>query len=335
MNNNRNELILIYISMIVKTRYYYRLFFRIFYIRWRLIIMERIVESIPNFSEGRDLEKVEKIVDSFRGKAGVKLLDYTSDPDHNRSVVTVIGEPEPLRDALIEAIGKAVELIDLTKHEGQHPRMGCVDVVPFVPVKGVTVEEADALAKETAKIASEKFGLPFFLYEHSASAPHRENLAAVRKGQFEGMAEKMLDTEKWTPDFGPATIHPTGGVTAIGARMPLVAFNINLDTADLEIANQIARKIRFMNGGFRFVKAMGVMLEDRNQAQVSMNLTDYTKTAVYRVFETVKMEARRYGVNVVGSEVIGLTPMAALVDCAEYYLQIENFNIDQVLETRL
>lgn len=297
--------------------------------------MDKIIECIPNFSEGRDLAKVEKIVDCFRGKQGVKLLDYTSDADHNRSVVTVIGEPEPLRDAMVEAIGKSIELIDMTKHEGQHPRMGCVDVVPFVPIRNVTIDEADAVAKETAKIAAEKFGQPFFLYEKSATAPHRENLATIRKGQFEGMAKKMQDQTMWKPDFGPETIHPTGGVTAIGARMPLVAFNINLDTPNLEIANQIARKVRFMNGGFRFVKAMGVMLEDRNLAQVSMNLTDYTKTAVYRVFETVKMEARRYGVNVVGSEVIGLTPMAALVDCAEYYLQIEDFKMDQVLETRL
>lgn len=297
--------------------------------------MDKIIECIPNFSEGRDLAKVEKIVGCFRGKQGVKLLDYTSDADHNRSVVTVIGEPEPLRDAMVEAIGKSIELIDMTKHEGQHPRMGCVDVVPFVPIRNVTIDEADAVAKETAKIAAEKFGQPFFLYEKSATAPHRENLATIRKGQFEGMAEKMQDQTMWKPDFGPETIHPTGGVTAIGARMPLVAFNINLDTPNLEIANQIARKVRFMNGGFRFVKAMGVMLEDRNLAQVSMNLTDYTKTAVYRVFETVKMEARRYGVNVVGSEVIGLTPMAALVDCAEYYLQIEDFKMDQVLETRL
>lgn len=297
--------------------------------------MDKIIECIPNFSEGRDLAKVEKIVDCFRGKQGVKLLDYTSDADHNRSVVTVIGEPESLRDAMVEAIGKSIELIDMTKHEGQHPRMGCVDVVPFVPIRNVTIDEADAVAKETAKIAAEKFGQPFFLYEKSATAPHRENLATIRKGQFEGMAEKMQDQTMWKSDFGPETIHPTGGVTAIGARMPLVAFNINLDTPNLEIANQIARKVRFMNGGFRFVKAMGVMLEDRNLAQVSMNLTDYTKTAVYRVFETVKMEARRYGVNVVGSEVIGLTPMAALVDCAEYYLQIEDFKMDQVLETRL
>lgn len=297
--------------------------------------MERIIECVPNYSEGRDLEKVEKIVDCFRGKPGVKLLDYTSDADHNRSVVTVIGEPEPLRDAVVESIGKAMELIDMTKHEGQHPRMGCVDVVPFIPIKGTTVEDADRVAKETAKIAAEKFGQPFFLYEDSATAPHRQNLATVRKGQFEGMAEKMLDQEKWKPDFGPETIHPTGGVTAIGARMPLVAFNINLDTSNLEIAKKIADRVRNIRGGFHYCKAMGVMLEERNIVQVSMNLTNYTKTAIYTVFETVKMEARRYGVNVVGSEVIGLVPLQALVDCAEYYLGIENFDIKQVLETRL
>lgn len=297
--------------------------------------MERIIECVPNYSEGRDLEKVEKIVDCFRGKPGVKLLDYTSDADHNRSVVTVIGEPEPLRDAVVESIGKAMELIDMTKHEGQHPRMGCVDVVPFIPIKGTTVEDADRVAKETAKIAAEKFGQPFFLYEDSATAPHRQNLATIRKGQFEGMAEKMLDQEKWKPDFGPETIHPTGGVTAIGARMPLVAFNINLDTSNLEIAKKIADRVRNIRGGFHYCKAMGVMLEERNIVQVSMNLTNYTKTAIYTVFETVKMEARRYGVNVVGSEVIGLVPLQALVDCAEYYLGIENFDIKQVLETRL
>lgn len=297
--------------------------------------MDKIIECVPNFSEGRDLQKLEKILDCFRGREGVKLLDYTSDKDHNRSVVTVIGEPEPLRDAMVDAIGKAVELIDMTVHQGQHPRMGCVDVVPFIPIRNVTIEDADRIAKETASLAAEKFGQPFFLYEKSASAPHRENLADVRRGQFEGMAEKMRDQAKWKPDFGPATIHPTGGVTAIGARMPLIAYNINLDTSNLEIARKIANAIRHVAGGFRYCKAMGVMLEDRNVAQVSMNLTDYTKTPIYRVFETVKMEARRYGVNVLGSEVVGLVPQQALVDCAEYYLQIEDFSGEQVLESRL
>lgn len=296
--------------------------------------MNKIVECVPNFSEGRDLEKVEKIVEAFRAKEGVKLLDYSTDKDHNRCVVTVVGEPEALKEAVIAAIGKAVELIDMTKHEGQHPRMGAVDVIPFIPIRNVTIEEADKLAKDVARESAQKYNLPFFLYEKSASAPHRENLATVRKGQFEGMAEKMKDP-MWKPDFGPDTIHPTAGVTAIGARMPLVAFNVNLDTNNLEIANKIARQVRHLSGGFRFVKAMGVELEERNIVQVSMNLTDYTKTAIYRVLETIRMEARRYGVNVVGTEVIGLVPMQALIDCADYYLQIENFSMDQVLETRL
>ena len=297
--------------------------------------MNKIIECVPNFSEGRDLNKLEKILDCFRGKENVKLLDYTSDKDHNRSVVTVIGEPEALRDAMVSAIGKAVELIDMTVHQGQHPRMGCVDVVPFIPIRNATLEDADRVAKETAALAAEKYGQPFFLYEKSATAPHRENLAEVRRGQFEGMAEKMKDLEKWKPDFGPSTIHPTGGVTAIGARMPLIAYNINLDTDDLSIADRIAKAIRHISGGFRYCKALGVMLEDRNIAQVSINLTDYTKTPVYRVFETVKMEARRYGVNILGSEVVGLVPQQALVDCAAYYLQLEDFREDQVLESRL
>ena len=294
--------------------------------------MNKIIECVPNFSEGRDLKKLEQILDCFRGREGVKLLDYTSDKDHNRSVVTVIGEPEPLRDAMVDAIGKAVELIDMTKHQGQHPRMGCVDVVPFIPIRNTSLEEADRVAKETAALAAEKFGQPFFLYEKSASAPHRENLADVRRGQFEGMAEKMLDQDKWKPDFGPSTIHPTGGVTAIGARMPLIAYNINLDTDNLAIADKIAKAIRHISGGFRYCKALGVMLEDRNIAQVSINLTDYTKTPVYRVFETVKMEAKRYGIGVVGSEITGIVPMQALLDCAEYYLQLEDFSVAQVLE---
>lgn len=296
--------------------------------------MDKIIECVPNFSEGRDLAKVEKIVDVFRGKKGIKLLDYSSDENHNRTVVTVVGEVAQLKEAIILAIGKAVDLIDLRKHEGQHPRMGAVDVIPFIPIKNVTIEEADSLAKEVALEASQKFNLPFFLYEKSATAPHRENLANIRKGQFEGMAEKMKD-DMWKPDYGPASIHPTAGVTAIGARMPLIAYNVNLSTNNIEIANKIARNIRHMNGGFRYVKAIGVALEDRGIVQVSMNLTDYTKTSIYRVFETIKMEANRYGVNIIGSEIVGLIPMQALVDTVDYYLRLENFKPDQVLETRL
>jgi len=295
--------------------------------------MEKIIECVPNFSEGRDLDKIEKIVDSFRGKEGVKLLDYSNDKSHNRCVVTVVGTPEGLKKSVLEAIGKAVELIDLTKHEGQHPRMGAVDVIPFIPIKNTDIEEADKLAKDIAEEASRKFNLPFFLYEKSAAESHKTNLAKIRKGQFENMNKKMND-EEWKPDYGPEAVHPTAGVTAIGARMPLVAYNINLDTDNIDIANKIARNIRHINGGFRYCKSIGVELEDRNIVQVSMNLTDHTNTAIYRVFETVKMECRRYGVNILGSEIIGLVPMAALIDTAEYYLGLEDFKINQVLETR-
>lgn len=292
------------------------------------------MECVPNFSEGRDLQKIDKIVVPFRGKQGVKLLDYSNDEDHNRLVVTVVGEPEPLRDAVLEAIGVAVELIDLNHHQGQHPRMGAVDVVPFIPIRNVTMEEAVALSKEVGKEVAKRYNLPVFLYEKSASAPHRENLAAVRKGEFEGMAEKIKQPE-WHPDFGLAERHPTAGTVAIGARMPLVAYNINLNTPSLEIAHDIAKKIRFIGGGLRYCKAMGVELKDRGITQVSINMTDYTRTALYRAFELVRVEARRYGVSIVGSEIIGLVPMEALIDTASYYLGLENFSMEQVLEARM
>ena len=296
--------------------------------------MNKIMECVPNFSEGRDLQKIDKIVAPFRGKQGVKLLDYSNDEDHNRLVVTVVGEPEPLRDAVLEAIGVAVELIDLNHHQGQHPRMGAVDVVPFIPIRNVTMEEAVALSKEVGKEVAKRYNLPVFLYAKSASAPHRENLAAVRKGEFEGMAEKIKQPE-WHPDFGLAERHPTAGTVAIGARMPLVAYNINLNTPSLEIAHDIAKKIRFIGGGLRYCKAMGVELKDRGITQVSINMTDYTRTALYRAFELVRVKARRYGVSIVGSEIIGLVPMEALIDTASYYLGLENFSMEQVLEARM
>jgi glutamate formiminotransferase len=296
--------------------------------------MNRIIECVPNFSEGRDLKKVEQIAEAFRAKENVKLLDYSADKDHNRMVITAVGEPEALKNAVIEAIGVAVNIIDLTKHEGQHPRMGAVDVVPFIPIKNVTMEEAIALSKEVAEEVAERNDLPVFLYEKSASAPNRENLASVRQGEFEGLKEKMQKPE-WQSDFGPKTPHPTAGTVAIGARIPLVAYNVNLNTSDPAIADAIAKKIRFSGGGLRFCKAMGVELKERNIVQVSMNLTDYTKTAIYRAHEMVRMEARRYGVTVIGSEAIGLVPVQALVDTAEYYLGLENFSIRQVLEMQL
>ena len=294
----------------------------------------KIMECVPNFSEGRDLEKIEKIVSAFRAKEGVKLLDYSNDTDHNRCVVTVVGEPEALKAAVIEAVGTAVELIDLNKHEGQHPRRGAVAVVPFIPIKGCTMDDAVAMSKEVGAKIAELYNLPVFLYEKSASAPYRENLAAVRKGEFEGMAEKIKQPE-WAPDFGPAERHATAGTVAVGARMPLVAFNINLSTPCLDIAHSIAKRIRFIGGGLRFCKAMGVDLTERGITQVSINMTDYSKTALYQAYEMVKYEARRYGVSIVGSEIIGLVPMAALIDTAEYYLGIENFSMEQVLEARI
>ncbi|MDR0429990.1 MAG: glutamate formimidoyltransferase [Tannerellaceae bacterium] len=294
----------------------------------------KIMECVPNFSEGRDLQKIEKIADSFRAKTGVKLLDYSNDQDHNRMVVTVLGEPEALKEAVVEAIGKAVELIDLTRHEGQHPRMGAVDVVPFIPIRGCTMEEAIALSKEVGEEVARRYNLPVFLYEKSASSPKRENLANIRKGEFEGMEEKIKQPE-WMPDFGVAERHPTAGTVAIGARMPLVAYNVNLGTNDLTVADAIAKKVRFIGGGLRFCKAMGVELKERGIVQVSMNMTDYTRTALYRAFELVRIEARRYGVPVVGSEVVGLVPMEALVDTASYYLGLENFSMSQVLESRI
>lgn len=296
--------------------------------------LTRIVECVPNFSEGRNLEKIEKIVQPFRWQQGVKLLDYQRDEDHNRCVVTVVGEPEALKAAVLEAMGAAVAVIDMRTHRGQHPRMGAVDVVPFIPVKNITMKEAVELSRQVAESAAQKFDLPIFLYEETATAAHRRNLADIRKGQFEGMPEKIRLPE-WKPDFGPVGIHPSAGVTAIGARMPLVAYNVNLGTSDLSIANDIARKIRHLSGGLRYCKALGIDLKDRGIVQVSINMTDYTKTALYRVFELIRIEARRWGVPVVGSEIVGLVPMGALVDTAAYYLQLENFKMDQVLESRI
>lgn len=296
--------------------------------------MSKIVECVPNFSAGRDEKVIEKIADAFRGKQGVKLLDYSADKDHNRMVVTTVGEPEALKQAVIEAIGVAVANIDLTKHEGQHPRMGAVDVVPFIPIRNMTMDEAIELSKEVAKEVAEKYALPVFLYEKAASSPTRENLANIRKGEFEGLAEKMAKPE-WKPDFGPATPHPSAGAVVIGARMPLVAYNVNLNTDKIEIADKIAKSVRHIGGGLRFCKAMGVELTDRGIVQVSMNLTDYTKTAIYRAHEMVRIEAARWGVTIAGSEIIGLVPLGALIETAEYYLGLENFSPKQVLETNL
>ncbi len=297
--------------------------------------MAQIIESIPNISEGRNQEVIEACVDQIRTTPGCTLLNYSSDPNHNRTVITYIGDAKGVEEASVKLAKKAVELIDLTKHEGEHPRMGCVDVMPFVPIKDASNEECIELSQRVGARIAEEADLPVFLYELSASAPNRKNLATVRKGQFEGMAEKVQQ-EEWAPDFGGRRIHPTGGIVAVGARPPLVAYNLNLNTSDVSIASAIAKIIREKDGGLNNVKAMGFMLEDRNIAQVSINMTDFRVTPLYRVTEMVKMEAARYGVQVIGSEVIGLCPMKALIDSAEYYLQIENFDFNsQVLENHI
>lgn len=296
--------------------------------------MKKILECVPNFSEGRDLKKIEKIIEPFRGRHAVKLLDYQNDEDHNRSVVTVVGEPQPLKTAVIESMGVAIDVIDMRTHKGQHPRMGAIDVVPFIPLKEITMEEAIAISRAIAQKVADTYNLPIFLYEKSATKPERQNLAAIRKGQFEGMPEKIKQPQ-WAPDYGPAQIHPTAGATAIGARMPLVAFNVNLNTRHIEIANQIAKKVRHISGGLRYCKGIGIELKDRGIVQVSLNMTDYTQTALYRAFELIRIEAQRYGVNVIGSEIIGLVPMEALADCASYYLGLEDFTMSQVLEARI
>ena len=297
--------------------------------------MAKLIECIPNISEGRRPELVNEFADIVRAVPGVTLIDYSSDASHNRSVFTFLGDPDQVMEAAFRFAKHAVEKIDLRVHEGEHPRMGAVDVIPFVPIRDMDMAECVERSKVLGERIAKELDLPVFLYEESASAPHRKNLAAIRKGQFEGMAEKVLE-DQWHPDFGGNRIHPSAGVVAVGARQPLIAFNINLDTPDVSIAKKIAKIIREKDGGFRAVKALGVMLEDRNIAQVSINMCDYKQTPLYRVLEFVRFEAARYGVHVVGTEIIGLAPMMAFVDAADYYLQIEKFDaFKQVLECHL
>lgn len=296
--------------------------------------MARLLQCVPNFSNGRDKELIEKIVDEVRKEENVKLLDYSSDKDHNRTVVTFIGEPENVLEAAFNACKKASELIDMTKHTGEHPRMGATDVIPLIPISDVTEEEAIEMSKKLGERIGKELNISIFLYEKSASAAHRQNLADVRRGQYEGMAEKLKE-DMWQPDFGPNELNVKAGVTAVGVRMPLVAFNVNLDTNDISVAKKIAKAIRGSSGGYRHCKALGIEITERNIVQVTMNMVDYTKTPLYRVFDTIEREANRYGVNVIGSEIIGLVPMAALIDCADYYLKIEDFSHSQILEKRI
>lgn len=293
----------------------------------------KIIECVPNFSEGIDKDLIEQVVQEVRKVKGVSLLSYSSDKDHNRTVVTFIGGPSEVEEAAVNLVKKAAELIDMTKHHGGHPRMGATDVVPFIPVSNVTMEECVEVARKVGDRIGE-LNIPVYLYEDAATKPDRKNLASVRKGQYEGFFEKIKDPE-WAPDFGPAEMNAKAGATAVGARVPLIAYNVNLNTSDLNIATKIAKKVRHIGGGLRYVKAMGVMLEERNITQVSMNLVNFEKTSIYAAVEMVRMEAKRYGVSILGTELIGLLPMKALIDCAEYYLQIEDFSMDQILETRV
>ena len=292
-----------------------------------------VIECVPNISEGRRPDVVRRIVEDVR-RSGVRVLDHSSDASHNRSVLTLAGDAASLKAGILALFAGAVEAIDLRTHKGEHPRLGAVDVVPFVPIQDATMDDCVALAKDVGSAVAERFGVPVFLYEEASATPQRRNLEDIRRGEFEGLAAK-LSQPGWTPDFGPATPHPSAGASVIGARMPLIAYNINLDTDRLDVAKKIAAAVRHSSGGLRYVKAMGVKIEDRNLAQVSMNLTNYERTPIFRVFEMVRREAERYGVSILESEIVGLVPSAALLGAAEFYLQLERFSGDQVLENRL
>ncbi len=297
--------------------------------------MKKLIECVPNFSEGRRPEVIEAIVKEILTVSGIKLLDKEMDKDHNRAVVTFIGEPEPVKQAAFKAIAKATQLIDMEKHKGEHPRLGATDVVPFVPISGTTMHECVILARQLGQEVAEKLNIPVYLYEAAATRPDRQNLAAIRKGEYEGLKQEIQTNPDKKPDFGPGKLHPSAGAVVIGARMPLIAYNVYLGTRDVTVAKKIASAIRFAAGGYRYVKALGFEIKERGLTQVSMNLVNYQGTPIFRVFETVKREAARYGVPVISSEIVGLTPAEALYDVADFYLQLENFSREQVLETKL
>ena len=292
------------------------------------------IECVPNVSEGRRADVINGLADSLRSVPGLRVLGVQSDAAHNRSVFTLAGDAAALAAGVPKLFEGALAAIDLRAHPGEHPRMGAVDVVPFIPIEGVTMAECVALAKAIAADVAARFAVPMFLYEEASANPARKNLEDIRRGEFEGLGAKMAQPA-WAPDYGPAAPHPSAGATAIGARMPLIAYNINLATNRLDVAKKIAAAIRMSSGGLRYVKAMGIALEDRGIVQVSINLTNYEKTPMFRVFDLVKREAARYGVDVLESEIVGLVPSAALTQTAEYFLQLEGFSADQVLETKL
>ena len=291
-----------------------------------------LVECVPNFSEGRDVAKVETIIAAMKIE-GVYLLDKEMDADHNRCVITLVGDRDAIAEAAIRGVGKAAELIDLTKHQGAHPRIGASDVIPFIPIEGVTLEDCVAIARHVGAEIWKRYEVPVYLYEAAATGPERQNLENIRRGQFEGLRTEVATNPERRPDFGEAVLHPTAGATVVGARKPLIAYNVYLNTSDVEIAKKIGRAVRFSSGGLRYVKGMGVLV--RGMAQVSMNLTDYEQTPIARVFEFVKREAARYGVMPVSSEIVGLIPKKALEEAAEWFLQVENFDSSLILENRL
>src|SRR4029077_16172518 len=294
--------------------------------------MSTLVECVPNFSEGRDSAKVDAIVAAMK-IPGVYLLDREMDADHNRCVITLVGAREPIQEAAIRGVGKAAELIDLTQHQGAHPRMGATDVVPFIPIDGVTIEDCVAMARKVGEQIWKRYQVPVYLYEAAATSPERQNLENIRRGQFEGIRADIATNPARKPDFGAPRLHPTPGATVVGARKFLIAYNVFLNTPDVEIAKKIAKAVRFSNGGMRFVKGAGFLV--RGLAQVSMNLTDFEQTPVHRVFEMVKTEAARYGVMPISSEIVGLIPKKALEQVAEWFLQVENFDSSLILENRL
>ena len=294
----------------------------------------KIVECILNFSEGKNKKVIDDIVNEIKKVKNVSLLDVESDKDHNRSVVTFIGEPEDVKKAVFFATAKAAKLIDMNKHKGEHPRMGATDVIPFVPISDITMKECVGLAKELGKEIGDKLKIPVYLYAEAATRPDRVRLPDIRKGEYEGLKEEIKTNPDRKPDFGPSQLS-SAGATTVGARPPLIAFNVNLNTNDLQVANDIAKLIRESSGGFKVVQAKGFEIKERGLVQVSMNLLDYNVTSIFKVFDTIKEEAKKRGVEIVGSEVIGLIPMDALIDVAEHYLKIENFKKDQILEKRL
>jgi len=293
----------------------------------------KILMCVPNISEGKDLKLVDQVVSEIRRVAGVKVQNVSSDPDHNRSVLTYLGEPEPVLKATQAMAKKAFELIDMTKHHGSHPRLGAVDVVPFIPIRGVETKEAVEIARRFGKFVGGQ-GVPVYYYEDAATCPARKSLTDIRKGEYEALPEK-LKSPAWAPDEGPAVFNPKSGGLVTGARFPLVAFNVNLRTEDLEIAQKIAKAVRHLNGGYRFVRAIGLALEDQKMVQVSMNLTHYQKTPIPRVFETIRSEAARYGVSVAGTELVGPVPLGALEEVLKHYLQVHDFSMDQIIENAL